>query len=430
VTDPILDLLAFIDRSPTPYHAVTETLRRLQAAGFRRVSETEAWPLAPGNRICVTRGDATLAAFVVGEAPPDSAEFRVLGAHTDSPNLRVKPRPDANGEGCRLVTLEPYGGVLLYTWLDRDLSLAGRVSILRGGALDMVTVDFERPVLRIPSLAIHLQREIREEGLKLNPQMHLSGVFGTGDGSSFSELLAREVARVSGSATHPDEIIAFDLMAYDTASAAVGGVDNDLICASRLDNLASCHAALSALLRTLDKPAASTSVVVLYDHEEVGSRSARGAAGTFLRDLLIRLGEAWGGTEAAHRSIARSAMISVDMAHAVHPNWMDRHERGHRPVLGGGPVLKVNVNQSYATDAATAGFFLATCRECDVRAQHFVARSDMACGSTIGPISSAAAGIPAVDVGNPMLSMHACRETAAGADVEPMIRVLTRFLER
>jgi len=224
------------------------------------------------------------------------------------------------------------------------------------------------------------------------------------------------------------DIIAFDLMAYDTRPPERVGASGEFLCSARLDNLASCHAAIRALIDGAADPCASTRVVVLYDHEEVGSRSASGAAGPFLESVLGRIAEGTGSKSHMAAAFARSLLVSVDMAHAVHPNWPDRHEHGHRPVIGGGLVLKANVNQSYATDAVTAATFLSLCRDCDVPVQHFVSRSDLRCGSTIGPITAARTGIAAVDIGNPMLAMHSCREVAGISDVAPMVRVLTRFL--
>jgi aspartyl aminopeptidase len=291
-------------------------------------------------------------------------------------------------------------------------------------------IDFERPLLRIPSLAIHLHREIRDEGLRLNPQIHLSAMLGLDGTPALRELLSAEIKREHALDVQPTDIAAFDLMTYDVTRAGTGGVADELLHASRLDNLASCHAALSALIRGADKPALPTRAIVLYDHEEVGSRSAGGAGGPFLRDFLDRLVAAGGGSrEDAQRAVAASRLVSVDMAHAVHPNWSDRHERSHRPVLGKGPVVKVNVNQSYATDAESAGPIVAAARACGSSIQYFVARSDSVCGSTIGPIAAARVGISTVDVGNPMLAMHSCRETAGTADVEPMIRLLEAAME-
>lgn len=428
--DRVDDLLSFIDRSPTPYHAVFEATVRLDRLGYSCLDETELWSLSAGDRRYVLRAGGSLAAFEVGTALPAEAGFRIIGAHTDSPNLRIKPNPDVHAHGVHQLAVEPYGGVLLHTWLDRDLSLAGRITIREGEGTRTHLIDFARPLLRIPSLAIHLYRELNQEGLKLNAQKHMVPLFGLAEDAELAELLVEELAAKGASVLDASDLLAYDLMAYDLQPAARSGAKDEFIHAARLDNLASSHAALSALLAASEKGStARTRVVVLYDHEEVGSRSAQGAGGTFLKDTLERISNSLGarhGQEMA-RATARSWMISADMAHAVHPNYADRHEPGHRPKIGGGPVIKTNANQSYATDAESAGFFLALCRRVDVTPQNFVTRSDLGCGSTIGPISAARVGIRTVDVGNPMLSMHSCREMAGAADVEPMIAVLTEF---
>ncbi|MBK7951326.1 MAG: M18 family aminopeptidase [Deltaproteobacteria bacterium] len=437
--DPVADLLSFIDRSPTPYHAVATAVALLEDAGFMRLEESDVWSVAPGDRRYVVRG-GSLAAFEVGTAPPAEAGFRIVGAHTDSPNLRVKPAADVRAHGYSQLAVEPYGGVLLHTWLDRDLSLAGRVVVRDGAGLKTELVDLERPVLRVPSLAIHLNRELNQEGLKLNAQQHMAPVVGLSEKISLARLVGDALSgKRARKATKPVEVLAYDLMTYDTQPAARAGAEGELVLAPRLDNLASCHAALRALLASRRSAAvgraASTRAIVFYDHEEVGSRSQAGAAGSFLADVLTRAAGAFAAPgakgrtpeQAFERAAARSWLVSADMAHAVHPNYADRHEPGHRPVLGRGPVLKRNVNQSYATDAESAGLFAALCGEVGITPQHFVARSDLGCGSTIGPISAARVGIRTVDVGNPMLSMHSCREMAAAADVAPMIDVLRAF---
>ncbi len=427
MSDPVDDLLCFIDRSPTPYHAVAEVSRRLAAAGFRALSEAELWQLTPGDARYVVRGGGSLLAFVVGERPPAEAGFHWIGAHTDSPNLRVKPSPDLEREGARQLAVEPYGGVLLHTWLDRDLSLAGRVSVAAAAGLETVLVDFRRPLLRVPNLAIHLQREIATEGLRLNAQAHLAPLLGLTGSAPLAELLAAELAASGGPTVAARDVLGFDLMAYDVQPAARSGARGEFLHAARLDNLASCHAAVSALLAAREaQPPPWTNGIVLYDHEEVGSRSAQGAAGSFLVDALERIaGEAKQGLA---RAAARSLLISADMAHAVHPNYADKHEPGHRPRLGGGPVLKVNANQGYASDGPGLGFVTALARSCGFEPQYFVMRSDLACGSTIGPIAAARVGMRTLDLGNPMLSMHSCRELAAAADVAPLLALLGRFL--
>ncbi|HEU4412671.1 MAG TPA: M18 family aminopeptidase [Polyangiaceae bacterium] len=422
--DPADDLLAFIAASPTPYHAVAEAERRLAAAGFSPLDEREPWPVAPGLKGYVVRGGGTLVAFEVGGEPPAKAGFVAVAAHTDSPNLRVKPAGDFRSGALRQLAVEVYGGVLLSTWLDRDLSIAGRVTLASG---ETRLVRFDEPLCRIPNLAIHLDREVNRTGLVLNPQKHLSPLWALGGEGGLRERLAERLGR-EGAHARPDEIFAFDLCLYDTQPPARGGEGGALLFAPRLDNLASCHAALSALVAAPPGPA-QTRVVALYDHEEVGSRSAHGAASRFLLSVLERLATAYpdAGAQAMARAAARSFLVSADMAHAQHPNYADKHDERHAPQLGAGPVIKINVNQSYATDAPSAAAFEALCRAVDVAPQRFVARNDMPCGSTVGPITAAQAALRTVDVGNPMLSMHSCREMAAAADVAPMVRALGRL---
>jgi aspartyl aminopeptidase len=429
--DPVVDLLAFVDQSPTPFHAVAVSRRRLEDAGFRHLGSEDPWSLGPGDRRYAMRDEGSLIAFEVGQEPPSETGFRWIGAHTDSPNLRVKPRPDDTAHGYRQLGVETYGGVLLHTWLDRDLSLAGRVILRDEGRPRSVLVDFGRPLLRVPNLAIHLQREIHTDGLRLNPQTHVLPVLGLEDGPALLDLLASEL-RAGGVDASPEQILGFDLMAHDTQGAVVAGSRGEFVQASRLDNLASCHAAITALIRAVSRgPARTTRGFVLYDHEEVGSRSASGAGGPLLVETLERI--AGGAKDAGHdalaRALARSLLVSADMAHAVHPNFSDKHEPGHRPVIGRGPVIKQNANQSYASSGLTSGIFAELCSRVGIAPQYFVARNDMGCGSTIGPISAARVGIPTVDVGNPMLSMHSCREMAGAGDVAPMIDVLTLFFE-
>jgi aspartyl aminopeptidase len=432
VPDAAADLLAFIDRSPTPYHAVAEASRRLREAGFRQLEEADVWELSPGDRGYLVRHEGGLVAFQLGGVSPAEGGFRVVGAHTDSPNLRVKPLADIEAHGYHQIAAEPYGAALLHTWLDRDLSLAGKVALREGEGLRTLLVDFERPLLRVPNLAIHLQREIKSEGLKLNAQTHLIPVAGLDGTSDLPDLLASELRAQGIAAAEAGDILGFDLMAYDVQPAAVSGARGEFICASRIDNLASCHAAVTALVGAAPSPVpAFTRVAVLYDHEEVGSRSARGAAGPLLADALERMltGFEGGGSQGLARALARSVLVSADMAHAVHPNYADKHEPRHRPVIGGGPVIKLDANQSYASDAHSTGLFSALCSRLGIQPQHFVSRADLACGSTIGPTTAARVGIRAVDVGSPMLSMHSCREMAGSADVQPMIDVLRLFFE-
>lgn len=423
--DPLTrDLLAFIEAAPTPYHAVTEVAARLLLAGFRRFSEREAWALSPGDRGFVVRGGGSIAAFRMGKKSPADAGFVIIGAHTDSPNLRLKPNAEMSAHGYEQLSVEVYGGVLLSTWMDRDLGLAGRV-VLEDGSSHLVRLP--GVFCRVPNLAIHLDREVNSGGLKLNAQTQLLPVAGFENPAGGVELKER-LAAVVGEGIDPKLIRGSDLCLFDTQAPALGGARAELILSARLDNLTSCHAALSALLAAGDADA--TRVVVLYDHEEVGSESAIGAGSRFLETLLLRLSACYPATsDGFARAIAGSLLVSADMAHAVHPNYPDKHDKQHRPMLGKGPVLKVNVNQRYATDGPTAARFRAACARAGVEPQHFVSRNDMGCGSTIGPIAAAGLGLRTVDVGGPMLSMHSCREMAASADVPVMIRVLTALFD-
>ncbi len=420
-----LDLLSYIDASPTPYHAVAETIARLTGAGFLPLDEREAWRLAPGDRRYVTRSGSSIIAFEVGADAPAAGGVRMVAAHTDSPNLRLKPRAAYTKHGYRQVGVEVYGGVLYSTWLDRDLSVAGRLIVRSPQGPRAVRVDLAAPTLRIPNLAIHLNREVNSEGLKLNAQSHLPPIWAL-DGTPETELF-RRLAEKAG--VVPADVIDHDLCLYDLQKGTLSGIDEPFLHTARLDNLGSCYSATSALLDALPRgPAAHTRLIALFDHEEVGSQSAQGAHGPFLQALLERLVEAHPekAEQAYARMIAGSFCVSADMAHALHPNYADKHEPHHQPLLGGGPVIKSNSNQRYATDGESAARFAAFCQEGGVTPQHFVTRTDLGCGSTIGPITASMLGVKTVDVGNPMLSMHSCRELAGVRDLELMHAALVQ----
>jgi aspartyl aminopeptidase len=419
MSDP-RDLLAFIQASPSPYHAVDEARRRLEASGFSELDEREEWTIAPGSRHFAIRAGGSLVAFLAGSEPPAQAGFVIIGAHTDSPNLRVKPSAEQTSAGYRQLGVEIYGSALLSTWLDRDLSIAGRVT-LRGGETRLVR--FEQALCRIPMLAIHLDREVNTRGLILNAQNHMLPIWSL-DTAKDARSLGAHLAEQLG--VKVEDVLGFDLCLYDVQPGCIGGAQGELLLSPRLDNLASCHAGISALIAS-GAPGRTTRVVVLYDHEEVGSQSAAGAKSRFLGSVLERMANAYprSGSQATSRALARSVLLSADMAHAVHPNYADKHDRQHSPLIGKGPAIKVNANQSYATDGPSASMFIEACREAGFAPQHFVSRADMPCGSTIGPITAAALGIRTIDIGNPMLSMHSCREMAGSADVEMMIRALS-----
>lgn len=424
-SDLISGLLSYLNHSPTPYHAVAYSQRLLRDAGFRVLHESDRWELSPGDRVMVTRGDATIGAFIVGDKPPSEAGFLLAGAHTDSPNLRLKPNAELSRHGYNQLGVEMYGGALLTTWLDRDLSLAGRVYVAQDGGMRSALVDLHAPLLRIPNLAIHLNRTVNTDGLKLNIQQHMVPVLGlTGEGKPLTDRLVTALGE-QGLVVSAEQILGGDLCLYDVQPACLGGESDAFIFSGRLDNLAGSHAALHALSHSRGG-AEATRGIVLYDHEEVGSRSAQGANSTFLEDCLARLCLGVGNVDAdaMPRALARSFMVSCDTAHAVHPNYAEMHDGNHRPLLGAGPVIKRNAGQSYATDAESEARFVQLCRAAGVMPQHFVTRSDLGCGSTIGPISASRLGIRTVDVGSPLLAMHSIREMGATADAHSMTAVM------
>jgi aspartyl aminopeptidase len=418
------DLRAFVDASPSPFHAVAEMVRRLSQAGFTALDERERWALAPGDQRYVVRDGGSLIAFRVGTSPAADAGLRLVGAHTDSPTFKVRPQHDLDRGAYRLVGVEPYGGLLAHTWLDRELTVAGRLAVRSaGGGVELRPVQLPGGPVRLPSLAIHLDRGVRE-GLKLDPQTQLVPVWGPrGAGRGLLQALA-EAAGLDAA-----DVVGHDLVLADTQPSAATGSDGSWVAAPRLDNLGSCHSATLALLAA--GPAAHTQLLVANDHEEVGSGSMEGARGSFLEDVVARLVAATGGTDPQdlHMAVARSHLVSADMAHAQHPTQGERHEPSHAPALGGGPVLKLNANQSYATDARSGGWFAARCADAGVPLQHFVTRADLPCGSTIGPLTAMRLGLSTVDVGSPMLGMHSCRELASAADVPLMVGALTACLE-
>ncbi len=400
--------------------------RRLEEAGYRRLDETEAWRLVPGERVYVTRNDSSLIAL---QLPRERlAALRLIGAHTDSPGLRLKPNAAQSAAGWLQLGVEVYGGALLAPWFDRDLGLAGRVHLRHAdGRIEGVLLDVDQPIAIIPSLAIHLDREANN-GRAINAQTEMAPVFlQGGETPDLERLLKRWLAEQHG--LEDVELLDFELAFRDMQPPSRVGVEGELIASARLDNLLSCFIGLEALLASDGTQGA---VLVANDHEEVGSASACGAQGPFLGDVLRRvsaqLGE--GGEEGFIRLIQASRLISCDNAHALHPNFPDKHDAGHGPALNGGPVIKVNASQRYATNSATSALFRDLCREAEVPVQTFVTRADMGCGSTIGPITATELGVPTLDVGVPQWAMHSIRETAGARDVELLTRVLTAFFDR
>jgi aspartyl aminopeptidase len=419
------DLCTFLDAAPSPFHAVVETTRRLRELGFEPVETADAWPSGPGRHFCA-RGGSLVAWANDGPRRVDHG-FRIVGAHTDSPNLRVKPRPDTGREGWRQLGIEVYGGVLRNSWLDRDLGLSGRVTVRDGDRASVRLFRDDRPLLRVPQLAIHLDRGVND-ALTLNPQVHLVPVWGTGpvDEDGFRRYLADRVG------VDADDVLSWDAMVHDVAPAALLGLDRSLLAGGRIDNLLSCHAGLTALARVLaeeptDDPV-PVPVLCLFDHEEVGSESATGASGSLLATVLERVSLMHGSDrEGWFRALARSVCLSADGAHATHPNYVDRHEPRHQVHVNRGPVVKANVNVRYATDAESAAVVQLAAATAEVPLQHFVVRTDLPCGSTIGPVTAARLGIPTVDVGVAQLSMHSARELCGAADPEWFARLLTAF---
>ena len=416
------ELLNFLQSSPTPYHAVAQGLGMLEAAGFQVLREDDSWDkLAPGAYALPSEG--SLFAFVV----PDAMVRRIalVGAHTDSPNLRLKPKAEYAKEGYLQLGVEVYGGALLNSWLDRDLSIAGRVFTEQAGRLTPVLVQINRPLARVAQLAIHLDRD-QADKLSLNRQDHMAPIFGLDKELTIRALCERELGLAR------ESVRATELMLFDTLAPALGGPAQEFVWSARLDNLAMCHAGLSALLRSRAKAQTGNALpfVALFDHEEVGSESVGGAHSGRLPRVLARIARARGLSDDAYAQVlARSTCISADMAHAVHPNYESKHEPRHKPVLNGGPVIKVNAQQRYATSARTAAFFAELCQEAKVPVQHYAHRTDLPCGTTIGPIASSLLGMATVDVGNPMLSMHSAREMSGSEDHEMMIKAMAVFFD-
>ena len=414
-----LDMASFIDASPSPYHACETAAARLEAKGFQQLQESDAWGAVP-ERGYVRRGGA-LFAWYFPESMDPLAGFRIVGAHTDSPNLRIKPRPDTGRAGFRQLGVEVYGGVLLNSWLDRDLGLSGRAFVQEGSGLSERLFKVDRPILRVPQLAIHLDRAIGEHGLKLDKQLHMSPVMAVGDSKegAFLEFLAQELG------VAPGAIKSYDAMVHDLTPSGLLGAEGDMLAAPRLDNLCSSYCGLAALLEGAEREPAAGLAVTLFDHEEVGSGSRGGADGPLLGDVTERLILARGGDRDTYlRSIQNSICISADMAHAVHPNYADRHEPDHHVHLNAGPVIKINANQRYATEAETEALFQLACERAGVPFQKWVMKTNMACGSTIGPITAAQSGMRTVDVGCAQLSMHSARELCGAKDPAWMVSAI------
>ena len=415
------DLIAFLAASPSPWHVVSTASDQLMAAGFEPTDPASVWAEVP-TRGFVVRG-AALVAWSRGAAAGAVSPLRLVGAHTDSPCLRIKPRPDAGGVGWKQLGIEVYGGALINSWLDRDLGIAGRVVLTDGSDVD---VCIDEPVCRVPQLAIHLDRDVNERGLILDKQQHLTPVWGTGTAyaGEFCEWLAGHLGTTS------QTISTWDLCLFDRTPPAILGGDQSLLAAGRLDNQVSCWAAVDSI--SAAAPAeGSTSVIALFDHEEVGSESSTGAAGPLLEQVLERLALANGASRSEFLTqLATSTCVSADNAHAVHPNYRERHDPDHQPIVNQGPAIKLNSNQRYATSARSAAMLRRVFDEAGVASQVFVSRNNIPCGSTIGPITATRLGIETVDVGVPQLSMHSARELCGVDDPISLANGLRHYFQR
>ncbi|MEQ1872182.1 MAG: M18 family aminopeptidase [Ilumatobacteraceae bacterium] len=420
MSDALLtDLVEYLDASPSHWHATLSSAERLLAAGFVELRLDQLWNQVPDKGF-VTRG-AALVGWSRAQGATATSALRIVGAHTDSPGLRVKPRPDVGGYGWKQLSVEVYGGALLNSWLDRDLGVAGQV-ITRDGVRHLAVRD---AIARVPQLAIHLDRDVNERGLILDKHSHLTPVWGSGTASAgeFSAWVANQAA------VNPNDVVGWDLCLFDVTPASRLGADGDLLAAGRLDNQLSCWAATSALCHTGTSPADGVAVIALFDHEEVGSESSAGAAGPLLEHVLERLALANGATRGDYLTqLATSTCISADNAHSVHPNYPERHEAGHRPVVNQGPAIKLNHNQRYATTAAGSAMLQRVFDAADVPWQLFVSRNNMPCGTTIGPMTATRLGIDTVDVGVPQLSMHSARELCGTKDPIWLQQALTTYL--
>jgi aspartyl aminopeptidase len=408
-------LCDFIDASPSPFHVCATVAARLVEAGYAELSETDRWPDQPGRYFTVRAGS-----LVAWNSQGHDGPFRIVGAHTDSPNLRVKQHPDLLLAGWRVVALEPYGGAWLNSWLDRDLGVSGRLSVRDGAGFGHRLVRIDDPILRVPQLAIHLAEDRRS--VTLDPQRHVNAVWGVAEQrGSFVDYVA-ERAGVAAA-----DVLAADLMTHDLTPSTVIGADASLLSAPRLDNQTSCYAGMEALL--VAEPRGFVPVLVLFDHEEVGSSSDHGAQSDLLSSVLERIVLAAGGNrEDFLRRLPASMLASADMAHATHPNYPERHEPGHLIEVNAGPVLKVHPNLRYATDSRTAAAFALACQQAGVELQRYEHRADLPCGSTIGPLAAARTGIPTVDIGAAQLAMHSARELMGAADVAAYSAALQAFL--
>ena len=424
------ELLQFLQQSPTPFHAVNNLAQKLTGSGFIQLHENDHWNLKAKQRYFVVRNNSALIAFKTGQGDPVEQGFRIAGAHTDSPCLKIKPTPEIRKQSYLQLGVEVYGGALLHPWFDRDLSIAGRVDFqTKKGDLRTSLINFEAPIAFIPSLAIHLNRAAND-GHKINKQKELPPIvlqIADKEKFSFDDLLLKTLRKDSANRT-ADTILAHELFLYDTQKPALIGLKQDFIASARLDNLLSCFLACQALIKSNSR---SASVLVCNDQEEVGSASTTGDQGPILKTVIERIVyNSAGERDSMERAIHNSSLWSIDNAHGIHPNYSDKHDDKHSPNLNGGPVIKINANQRYASNSQSIALFKSVCNKCKVPYQSFVMRSDMACGSTIGPITAAGIGINTVDLGIASFGMHSIRELAGVNDADSLAKIVTAFYNR
>lgn len=405
-------LLDFLDASPTPFHATQNMATMLENAGFVRLLEEDKWELKEGAKYYVTRNDSSLIAFTYSKA----SDYMMLGCHTDSPNLKLKPNPIIIEHGVVKFAVQPYGGLLLNPWFDRDLSMAGKVSYLNAkDEIKETLIDVCKSIAIIPSLAIHLDKKANTERT-INKQTDISPILSTNDDFDFEDFIRGQLEK--NKIKNVKELYASELSLYATQKAAFVGLNDDFIASARLDNLLSCYVGLLTLCAAKgDEPM----LLIASDHEEVGSRSSSGAGGSFLENTLTRM---YPDYDAYMKMIRTSMMISADNAHAIHPNYADKHDKNHSPYINKGTVIKVNANQRYASNTTSISKFMHVAKKAAEPYQQFVTRSDMGCGSTIGPITATRLGIETLDIGLPTYAMHSIRELAGTDDAYSLYKIL------
>jgi aspartyl aminopeptidase len=413
--DHVRDLVDFVGASPSSYHTTAEIARRLTDAKYLSQAETDAWDSSPGGHFLIR--DGALIAWLIPEGAGALTPFRMIGSHTDSPTFKLKPNPGLQSSGYAQLGVEIYGGPLLNSWLDRELGIAGR--LVTDSDVRLVRTE---AIARIPQLALHLDRSVNDEGLKLDRQRHMAPIWAIHDRK---RRILDQLGGLAG--CRAGDILGFDLIMFDTAPPVIFGSDSEFLASGRLDNLVSVHAGLTALINAGDLPAVA--LLAAFDHEEIGSESRSGASGPLLAEVVERISRSLGADDdQRHRALAASACLSADAGHAVHPNYPEKHDPTNQPVLNGGPLLKINSNQRYATDATGAALWRRACQDAGVTMQEFVSNNTVPCGSTIGPLTATRLGIRTVDVGVPLLSMHSARELCGVEDPLSLASAMEAFL--